>query len=100
MVGQNPERVIDRQPAHQFSFTGRGVHPPKLMMHIAYSPPFPQKIINSPPYIRKIYKFPLFSFNLHFWLKLLFFTSFPILTMIHLRIMPYTYWTPLFTDLC
>jgi len=37
-------------------------------------------------YFREIYKFPLFSFNLLFWLS-------PILTIMHLRIVLYTYGT-------
>src|SRR6218665_3512915 len=45
-----------------------GLHPPRPLMHIAYSPDFPNN-----------YKFPLLAFNLRFLLP-------SILTMMHLRI--------------
>jgi len=43
-------------------------------------------------YFSKINKFPLFSFNIVFNLG---FFLLPVLIMIHLRIMLYTYWAPL-----
>src|SRR6218665_4127222 len=60
----------------------------KSMMHEAYS------ISAKFPYFRKISKFPLFSFKLCSFGFINFLLS-PILTMRHLCIMLYTYWTPL-----
>jgi len=64
----------------------RWVHPPKSMMHVAYSPHISTKFINL-PYFRKIYKFPVFLLNLDRFVKFTLFASPPILTMMHLRIM-------------
>src|SRR6218665_2048277 len=60
-----------------------GIHPPKPIMHIAYSPCF-----------RKMYKFPHIFVQFTFLAEFTFLAS-PILTMMHLHIMLYTYWTPL-----
>ena len=61
----------------------RGVHPPKA--NDAYSPYF-RKIFKIPPYFRWIYVF---------WLNSCFFCFTPILATMYLRLMLYTYWTPL-----
>src|SRR6218665_2927436 len=56
--------------------------------------PFPVSqlyILHIPSYFRKIYIFPP---SAYFWLNLHFFFP-PILTMVHLRIVLYPYWTPL-----
>src|SRR6218665_909362 len=47
------------------------------------------------PYFRQIYHLPLFSHNLPFSLLLRFFLESPILTMMYLCIVLYTYGTPL-----
>jgi len=57
--------------------------PPKPIMHIAYSPCF-----------RKMYKFPHIFVQFTFLAEFTFLAS-PILTMMHLHKMLYTYWTPL-----
>jgi len=61
-----------------------GVHPPKSMMHLAYSLPlFPPKY-KFPPYLRKIYKMPpMFVQFTFFGLIYVSFGS-PILTTMHL----------------
>ena len=51
----------------------RGVHPPLSQWCPLHITSYFQKIINFHPYFCKIYKFPLFSFNLIFWLNLRFF---------------------------
>ena len=48
-----------------------------------------------PPISAKFFNFPLFSFNLTFFAQFRFFGFPPVLTMMHLCIMLYTYWTPL-----
>src|SRR6218665_236222 len=74
--------------------------PPKSMMHIAY-PLISRKNFNFPHIFAKFINFPLFSFNLrfsakftYFWLNYMFLLP-PILIVMHLFIMLYTYWTPL-----
>jgi len=70
--------------------TGSGVHPLKLMMHNAYSPYF-HKIYKLVPYFLKIYTFPPYFRKIYVsWLNLRFLLS-PILTMMHLCIILYTY---------
>lgn len=64
----------------QVSFSPKGIHPPSPMMHIAYSFPLFQ------PNLSKF--FP--SYFHSFWLP-------SALTMMLLRIMLKTYWTPLFS---
>jgi len=79
-------RVMTIEPAPMLTVR-RGVHPPKSMMHIAYSP------ISQKNYKAKFLNSPLFSFNLCFWLNLRFSSSpSPISNMMHLCI--YMYWTP------
>src|SRR6218665_1017994 len=65
--------------------TQRRLSPHKPMMHIPYI-----------PYFQRNYKFHLFASNLRFLLNLsLRFLASPILTVMHLRIVLYTYWTSL-----
>ena len=59
-------------------------------------PPKPTMYIACSPYFCKMYKFPLFSFNLPFLAKFTFFSFPPVLTVMHFRFMPYTYWTLLY----
>jgi len=57
-------------------------------------------ILHITPYFQKNCKFPLYFLSIDvFWVNLRFFTH-PILTMVHLRIVQYTYWTPLCLSLC
>ena len=77
----------------------RGVHPP----HDTYGiPTYFYKIYKFSPYSCKIYKFPPIFFQLTFFgLGLIYvFFFLPILTMMHLCIMLYTYWTPLLPNYC
>ena len=69
-----------------------GVHPPRPMMLIAYSPLFPQNLLISFPYFRKFIN----SSRLVDFFGLIYIFCFPtILTMMRLCIMICTYWTPL-----
>jgi len=73
-----------------FNTTGVN-HPPKPMMHIAYSPYFHKIYKFSPPYSRKIYKFPTYFRSIYFFGLIYVFVASPSLTMMHLFIMFYTY---------
>ena len=79
----------------QFMLSAQGASIPSNSMHIEYSPYSP-KIYKFPSYFRRIYTFPhsfvQFTF---FGLIYVLFLLPPILTMMHLCIMLYTYWTPL-----
>ena len=59
--------------------------PITLVMHFAFPPTISAKFIN----------FPIFSFNLSFFGLIYVFSFPPILTMMHLCIILYRYWTPL-----
>ena len=63
------------------------------MMHIEF-PPFPKKIINFPQFPQHVKTPPYFG-SIYVFLPDLRFLLPHILTMMHLCIMLYTYWTPL-----
>src|SRR6218665_2282725 len=79
--------------AHRYRVNTRDVHPPKPMMHIAYSP-ISTKFKNFTLISVKFIYFTLFPQNLRFLLNLCFLLP-PILTMMHLCIMLYMYCMPL-----
>src|SRR6218665_2360938 len=82
----------------------RGVHPPKPMMHIAYSPYFHklykfhlfQFFLINFPYFCRIYKFPHYFCKIDVLLltQVIYFFAPPILTKL------YIYWMPLGIGMC
>src|SRR6218665_2593651 len=68
--------------------------PLKPIMHIEYSPYF-HKIYEYPPYFLKMYKFSLCFHPIYMFLLNLSFFASPILAMMPLCLLLYTYWMPL-----
>src|SRR6218665_4062914 len=79
--------------------TSRGVHPPKPMIHIAYSCYF-HKIYKFSPRFRIIYEFLPISAKFTFFCLIYVFCLSRILIMMHLCIVLYTYWTSLKASEC
>ena len=95
LVWQQPRSIDGRSCQQQIDCRiNQGHSFPQLNDAYRFFPPISAKFVNFPVNLTKFKNLPLFSFNLRFSLNFRFLLP-PILTMMHLCIMLYTYWTPL-----